>query len=521
MAKKPATPKYKPGDTRKSKTGKTLRLSSTGKWFQSSTSPAADKQRALNTRLNSPISSFQTPAGTITSPTTERDLAHEADAASTVKYGTGDGLKQALAQAVQHQTNVGSYYDDYRTQLQSLQGQAQAYNAGALQAMQALPGMVTGLAQGTQNQVQQNQAARGPEMGAIGATTTAQNASNAAATSQAAAGSYAAQQALVGNANTSYAANLANNVAPAAKIQAVQNAQGGITKAQGDINDFTAQKGAYNQSYRDQRRTDERKTLAAEATFGLDSQKAAATAQANSPAAKAANTQVTNDARVAANHGYSLHNWRLLGPTRRNQIINADKKKSTKDDSKTIYPSGPFVGHTHGDVAGMTQAQRDALVAKGQKGGKGGKGPAWVKPEEQTTAEGKAVRSKSTALNLRSGHEISIQVQDPTTKKMVPKVLNKNGTKLNRTQAADFLRKNTSTDEAMISAALDAAYNNPPHLSAYTVRKLIAAGYKPSSVARTLNVKTPGQGGSKALKPTGPGSNTNYGGGAGAGSGTS
>jgi hypothetical protein len=517
-----AKPKYKPGDTRKSRTGKTLRFSSTGKWFQSSTSPAADKQRALNTRLNAPISSFQTPQGTITSPTTERDLAHEAAAASTVKYGTGGGLKQALAQAVQHQTNVGSYYDDYRTQLQTLQGQAESYNAGALEAMKALPGMVTGLAQGTQNQVQQNQAARGPEMGAIGATTTAQNASNAAATSQAAVGSYAAQQALVGNANTSYAANMANNVAPAAKIQAVQNAQGGITKAQGDINDFTAQKGAYNQSYRDQRRTDEGKTLLAEATLGVTSAKNQATADANSPAAKAANTQVTNDARVAANHGYSLHNWRLLGPTRRNQIIASDKAKSGKDDSKVIYPSGPFVGRSHGEIAGMTQAQRDALVKKANKdSGKSGKGPAWVDPTTQTTAEGKAVRSKSTALNLRSGHEISIQVQDPTTKKMVPKILNKNGTKLNRTQAADFLRKNTSTDEAMISAALDAAYNNPPHLSAYTVRKLIAAGYKPSSVARTLNVKTPGQGGGKALKPTGPGSNTNYGGGAGAGSGTS
>src|SRR6266487_3883026 len=118
--------------------------------------PAQRQQRAMNARLDAPIATL--PGTPYASQTTERQLAHEAKAATTVQYGAKDAeLKRALAQAVQHQTNVGGYYDEYRNALKSYQDQAQAYNAGAQAAMGQLPGMVTGLAGQAQGQVQQQQ----------------------------------------------------------------------------------------------------------------------------------------------------------------------------------------------------------------------------------------------------------------------------------------------------------------------------------------------------------------------------
>src|SRR4051812_36644712 len=141
MAKKT----YKAGDTRKSKKGGLLRLSRSGEWFKTSNSPAAQKRRDMNTRLDAPIANL--PGTPYQSQTTERQLAHEANAATTTRYGSTDSaLGQTLAQAVQHQSNVNGYYDDYRKNVQTLTEQANAYNQGAMAAMQNLPGMVTGLA---------------------------------------------------------------------------------------------------------------------------------------------------------------------------------------------------------------------------------------------------------------------------------------------------------------------------------------------------------------------------------------
>ena len=316
MAKKPT---YKAGDTRKSKKGGLLRLSSSGKWFKTSNSPAAQKQRTLNARLDAPIANL--PGTPYQSQTTERQLAHEAQAATTTQYGAKDSaLGQALTQAVQHQQNVNGYYEDYRKNLQELQDQATSYNQGAMAAMQALPGMVTGLAGQAQGQVGQQQAQRGPEMGAIGAGTTATNASNAAAVSQAVAGSYGAQAALVGNANLNYGNNLLNNVLPAQKIQAANQTQQGITNAQSDITAQKGVEGAYNQNYRTAKRADETKNLLAGATLGLNTAKAQTTAQQNSPAGKAAATPATRQAmRQSQPSTATASMTALLGPTRRSR----------------------------------------------------------------------------------------------------------------------------------------------------------------------------------------------------------
>ncbi len=496
-------PTYKPGDTRKSKAGKLLRMSASGKWFKSSNSPTATQERAKNARLDAPIANL--PGTPYQSSTTERQLAHQANAATTVQYGGEEGAtKQALAQAVQHQQNVGSYYDDYRTQLQSLQGQAQAFNAGAMAAAQQYPGMVTGLAGQTQQQVGQNQAARGPEQGAIGAQTTATDASNAAAVGQSTAAALGANQALLGGVQQTYLGQLANNVAPAQKIQAVNQAQTPITNAQSDIKTLKQKEGAYNSQYRTNARQDETKNLLAGATLGLNTAKANATAQQNSPEGKAAaataTATVTNDARVAANHGYSLHDWRLLGPTKRSAVLAKDKKAKGSAAGDKVYTSGPFAGKTQADIQAMTPAQRDALINK--KNGKStpdSKGPNWRTPEQSGSALSDAVTLKGFAIKAKKGEAF---VQGHA--RQAP---------LSRAAAAVKLKASTpkSIDPAIMSAVLDAAYVG--HLSPYTVRKLIKAGFKPSQVSDALGVKTRGQ--------LAPKSTTNYAGGGAAGGGVS
>jgi hypothetical protein len=339
---------YKAGDTRKSKAGKLLRMSASGKWFKSSNSPAATKERAKNQRLDAPIANL--PGTPYQSSTTERQLAHQANAATTVQYGGEEGAtKQALAQAVQHQTNVGTYYDDYQNQLKQLQTQAQAFNAGAAAAAQQLPGMVTGLAGQTQQTIQQGQAARGPEQGAIGAATTAQNASNATAVGQSMAGALAANQQLLGATNNTYMSNLANNVAPAQKIQAVNQAQTPITNAQSDIKTLKQKEGAYNSNYRTSARQDEVKNLLAGATLGLNAQKAS-DANKNADATRKANSDAkaaTLKQQIAAEtnrHAEALarasNDKARLAETKRHNKEMAQIRKN--NPNKTITPAtGP------------------------------------------------------------------------------------------------------------------------------------------------------------------------------------
>ncbi len=314
----------------------------------SALTPQQRQQRQMNQRLDAPIANL--PGTPYQSSTTERQLAHQANAATTVEFGGSEqATKQALAQAVQHQQNVGSYYDDYRTQLQALQGQAQAFNAGAMAAAQQYPGMVTGLAGQTQQQVQQNQASRGPEQGAIGAQTTATDASNAAAVGQSTAAALGANQALLGGVQQTYLGQLANNVAPAQKIQAVNQAQTGITNAQSDIKTLKQKEGAYNSSYRQNARDSETKNLLAGATLGLNAQKASdtnknadATRKANSDAKAATlKQQIRSESdRHAEAIARAKTDRDRLAETKRHNKEMADIRRANK--GKTIKPAtGP------------------------------------------------------------------------------------------------------------------------------------------------------------------------------------
>jgi hypothetical protein len=468
--------KRQPGSTF-TKKGQLYRVSSTGRPFKSSNSAKANQQRALNARLDQPAAII--PGTNLTSQLTERDLAHQAGAATTVRYGPQEqSIAEQLAQAVQQKNDTQAWYDDYKNRLQSYQQQVGAYQLGAQQAMQALQGGVTGLGQQDQSFVQ-GQQAQMPQGTAPVSPGIAQNANAALAVRQGIAGNYGVNQANIGAANNTYASNLANVVGPQQQLTALATKQGGINKVLKQKTALKGEEGAYNQQYRSEKRSDETKNLLAAGALGINQQnaqtnaaRAAATAQQNSPEGKAASAQVTNEARVAANHGYSLHDWRMLGPTKRSAVIAKDKKSSSGRVDDKVYTSGPFAGKTQAEIQAMTPAQRDALINKKNKT----TGPT-LTTEQQNTGMTQVVTLGDLAAKAHGGHPF-----DAGHGKQKP---------LTRAQAVQKIRGYKGVggkiaDNSLLSAALDAVYVG--HISPATAQSLKDAGFDPARVARSLHV---------------------------------
>jgi hypothetical protein len=461
-----------PGDTKKK--GKTLyRMSSSGKWFKSSNSPKANQQRALNARLDQPAATI--PGTNLTSGLTERDLAHQAGAATSVKYGPAEqSIAEQLAQAVQQKTDTQSWYDDYKNRLQSYQQQVGAYQQGANDAMQHLQAGVTGLGQQDQSFVQGQQAGM-PQGTAPASPGIGQNANAALAVRQGIAGNFGVNQANVGAANNTYASNLANVVGPQQQLTALATKQGGVNKVLKQKTALKGEEGAYNQQYRSDKRSDETKNLLAAGALGVNVQnanttasRAAASAKQNSPEGKAASAQATNEARVAANHGYSLHDWRMLGPTARAAVIAKDKKSGSSSSDK-VYTSGPFAGKTQADVQAMTPAQRDALINKKDK-------PSGTKlTPEQTNTGLTQLPNLKEYLSRAKGGKAFVEGHP----RQAP---------LGRSGAVQKVRNSTKklTSNALLGAAADAVYDG--HISPATAQRLREAGFDPARVARELGV---------------------------------
>jgi hypothetical protein len=181
--------------------------------------------RTLNARLNAPI----VPG----SSTTERDLAHEAQAAQTVRYGPQDAaLGQQLGVAQQTERDTGSLYDQYRQALQQHSANISAFQAGAQQALGALQQGVTGL--GQQSAVQMAQSAA-PTQSAVAAPSgdLATLANQALAVRQAQAGTFGAEQALTGAAANTYADTQANAELPGG--QGCRDRRHGGSQAGGEV----------------------------------------------------------------------------------------------------------------------------------------------------------------------------------------------------------------------------------------------------------------------------------------------
>jgi hypothetical protein len=445
--------------------------------------PAGKKvlqQRALTARLNAPI----TPGST----TTERALAHEAQAAQTVKYQPAEtALNQQIGVSQQTQRDTGSFYDQYQQNLQAHQANIAAFQQGAQQALQQTAAGITGLsgAQGAELQQAANQ--RAQQQGVTQAGDLSQLANQATAVRQGLMGSFQNQQTLQSQAANTYADTQANVVAPGQKLTALAQAGGRTRDLQQKQADLRTEEGAYNQQYRSERRTDEAKNVLAQSIASnktvAELAKIKADAVKNDPATivatTSAKTTATEEAKNAAKLGLSVHDYRLLGPTVRAQRLKDLKATKPGSASDTRYSSGPFAGMLKSSVNALTPDAAQKLVDKynKKKGTKTpGAAPDWKPSNDQSKGRSQVVSLRDYANKAKAGQPfVAGHAGQP---------------RMTRQQAAAKIKASVAApaDPILLTAALDAAYNG--RLSRTTVRALIQAGYKPGQIASALGVGT-------------------------------
>jgi hypothetical protein len=374
-------------------------------------------QRQLNTRLNAPIV-----AG---SSTTNRDLAHQREAAVTTQFGPNAVGAQQFREK---QTNA--WFDEYQRQMaqhrantaaDQAQEQAQIANLGNVQGP---PGSAP-QDPGNQDVAAKAQAIRSTLLGAQKGQLLGQ-----------------------GQAATTYADTLANVVAPGQKVQALSQAAGATDALKQKI-------GAFRTQFEGDARTSEGKNvLAQQALTG----KTAA--------------QQTQDAINAAKVGETV---------RHNKAV--ENKPPTASEQKTQQQIDFFNKHGYYPPTGKPKKPK---AAKGTS-------PEWLTNEQMGAGLTQVVKLKDFALKAKTGQPF------------VPG--HKPQGAVARAEAAKKIYANAPSlkDPALLSAALDAAYDG--HLSSETVKKLIAAGYKPAKVAQALGVQTAGQVGKTVVKrpPVAPG----------------
>lgn len=305
--------------------------------------PGQRQARAVNVRLNAPIA----PGSSIT----ERDLAHEAQAATTVQYGPQDrAISQQLGVAQQTERDTGQLYDQYRAALAQHQAAIQGYQAGAQTALQQTAAGITGLGQQQAMDMQQQANAAAAQQGVAPAGDISALANAALATRQGVMGTFQGQQALQGTAANSYADALTNVVAPGQKLTALSQARGRTRDIQTKQEDLAREKGAFNQTFRQNRRSDEFKNQLAVQTLGANvaqDQAQAATAASrvtesvrhnrtqeqiakdrNKTAAKTAEQKAALAAGKVNQYGYTDAAWRALSTGARQKIIKDFKASS-------------------------------------------------------------------------------------------------------------------------------------------------------------------------------------------------
>jgi len=305
--------------------------------------PQQAKARALRIRLDAPI----TPG----SSTTERDLAHEAQAAQTVRYAPQErDLTSQIGRSENVERDTGTFYDQYQQQLQTHAANIAAYNAGAQQALAQTAQGITGIGQQAAVQMQQGANQQAAQQGVAQAGDLSQLANQATAVRQGLMGTFQAQQAATGAASNAQASNFANVVAPTQKLSALAQARGRTQDVRQKLSDLKTEEGAFNQQYRSERKQDEFKNVLAAKTLDVNIASKTADAAANTPAAKAATTSATEEAKMAAKLGLTVHQYRMLGPKGRQAAIKKFNRKSGGGGSGA------------GDHYGFTDAQWDRMT---------------------------------------------------------------------------------------------------------------------------------------------------------------
>lgn len=245
----------------------------------SALTPAQRKTRATNTYNKTPI----TPG----SPVTNADVAREADTATMVQFG-GAGRELQTAQAREQAVgrDTAGWYDAYRKELQAHAANTQGMNAAAVGQIGALGAGMRGLDQ-TALTTQQTAANADAATRGASAANLGPDASNASLVRQQMIANYGVEQVGLGAAASRNADTRANVVAPTQKLQAQMGSAQRVRDVGNQITTLKEKAGAYNQNYRDTRRSDEAKNVLANAALTNDIAKTKSTAELGAARIKA------------------------------------------------------------------------------------------------------------------------------------------------------------------------------------------------------------------------------------------
>lgn len=310
--------------------------------------PAQLRQRQLNQRLNTPV----TPGSSLTN----RDLAHQRSAATTVEYGAADqALGAKLAGAQQQQKDQASWYQQYQDQVNKLRGDIANNSDQAVTQAQGLTSAVGQLGKDT----------------AVGTGSVADDASKASAIRQALSASFGAMMASKGTNAKNYADQLADVVVPGQKLTALNQSAKDVGSVRDQIAALAREKGAYGSKFMSDTVANEQKNvLANQALTGKTAAEQAANAlkaaglsettrshKANENIKKQSAAQkVAADAAKINQYGYTASAWSALTTAQRQAEIK--RFKQTGKTSKTAPASGP------GSLPPATEANRVSLINK-------------------------------------------------------------------------------------------------------------------------------------------------------------
>jgi hypothetical protein len=396
-------------------------------------------QRQLNTRLNAPIV-----AG---SSTTNRDLAHQREAAVTTQFGPN-----AVGAQQFRETQTNAWFDEYQRQLAQHRANVQGFGEQA-QGQIANLGNVTGPA-GSAPQDAGNQDVAGKAAAIRGALLGAQK------------GQLAGQ----GAAANTYADTLANVVAPGAKVQALSQAAGATDALKQKI-------GAFKTQFEGDAKTSEGKNVLAAQALGLNTAKATSQIAATDTKTK----KTAADIAYFNKHGY----YPRTGP--------APKPKAPDTGKVNQY------GYTDADWRAMSTAARQKVI-KDFKAGKG------TKPADPATQNAKdfynkyGVKPAATAAVANAQGAVSTASSYVTELKKAGWSRQQIGQALLQGIAPDkkAKQKGYPKQKALwLTVALDQAFNNGL-ITAGTANKLHHAGYS----VKTLGLSTGApKGSSTYVKP--------------------
>jgi hypothetical protein len=424
--------------------------------------PVQLKQRQLNQRLNAPVTAGST--------LTNRDLAHQRQAATQVQYGPQDqeAAKQ-LGQAQQLQKDQGDWYAQYQAAANQLKTDL---GNNAKSATDATTNVT--------NAVGQLGAATG-----VGDGNVASDAQKGSVIRQALSGAFGAMLASQGQSSKDYGAKIADLVVPGQKLTAMNQGAKNIGSVRDQIAALAREKGAFGTKFDAETIAAEQKNALANQAFGLDVQKANTQAAQNSPAGKSATAAATSEAQNASKYGYSVHDWRTLGPDGRQRVIKASKSKP----ADSVYSSGPFAGRKKSEIDAMSPGGRQTLVDRYHKktGSGDGKSP-YLGTSQQTTFRTTFESTKSTVAKYKDQYTRQQFSQILLTGRPAQTIyVDKNGQYLPGVTDLTTAHQQGGhavklpaipkvSNSAAISAALDTIYDG--HLSAATIKKLHAAGIK-------------------------------------------